>query len=315
MAGIGGLLLAAGLLARIVGAAGQPWPPVTPVAYLPLVLRADAPGTPTPTETATATPTSTPTPSATPTQCSPGIVSPATSGVAAAYASRWADGFNESGFELTVWLSDNCGDPVLNRSLSEIIITSSRGPSDTVTASAEFPPVNNTFFYDVVSAEVGASQYTATVDADGPGPLGEVSFGGLGAPASTTFVCVAGSAGVKADPATLPVVYDNPDDPAMTRRLVYLRLIRSANPGAINSISFGSLINVIWDAGSGQQNLEVLSHQWTGGNRSIVATTQRTLLIQLAYPVAGTGEYTLVTDWDDGAGGRVCRSPAVMLVP
>ncbi len=268
--------------------------------------------TPTLTETATGVPTDTPSPTAT--VCFSGIVNPALSSLTAARLNRWADSFNESGVELTLQLNDNCGNAVMGRTISEITITSSRGVSDTVTASTENPPVNNFFWYDAVSAFVGASTFTATIDADGPGPMGNVQIVG-GVPSNINWVCVSGVPNPNANPTFLQLMFTNPADPPMNRRLVYLKVARTVNGGALNSVSFGNASNIIWNTGSAALDIEILSTQWTGSNRTLVATTQRPLLLNFAFAVSGTGTYDITTQWDDGFGGRVCRSAPVTLTP
>jgi hypothetical protein len=167
--------------------------------------------------------------------------------------------------------------------------------------------------YQTRSSLVGVSTYTArAID-----PVAGLVI--ILQTADVTFVCVSGSWVPATDPQELLFLYLNPTPPVTNRRMVSLRLDRVppmlGGSNALNSIAFGSTSNVIWSGAASITPIVIGSEEWSGGSRSIVTGTFKALVLTFDFPVAGTGTYTVVTRWDDGAGGSECDSAPVITTP
>jgi hypothetical protein len=268
------------------------------------------------TATPTPTPTFTPVPPTPTNPCVANVVDVTRSRVIVNSSPQWSD--NQSNLLVEAQLLDNCGaaiDDSVFGSWRTVSLTSSRTVSDTIVFNTR---VNNIYYFDVRSAFVGASTFTASTDQDGPGPLGVVSF--PVAPSTNTgqFVCVAGAQDVSINPNTLQILYTNPNSPVLNRRLVTLSV--TSNSGLqVNSVSFGNASNVIWNAGPRALPLTLTNSDWTSVNRSILSGLGRPLQINFNAPItpgSGSWTYTVTAAWDNGTGSSLCTSlPVTVTLP
>jgi len=139
-----------------------------------------------------------------------------------------------------------------------------------------------------------------------------------------TFVCIDGVGGVGYNAQSLQFAYSNPVELGTIRRVISLTLqftprVGATGPFTVTNIAWGSTGNVIWAgprAISGASPLVIGQAGWNGsgtGGRSIVmGVTNKPMQFSLAYGLANSGVYTLITTWDDGTGNNICTSaPAV----
>jgi hypothetical protein len=261
-----------------------------------------------PLNTATPTPTFTPSPTPTP-PCVANKVDLTRSNLTVSNSPQWSD--NQSLMNVQVILNDNCGAAISDG--RTVTLFTSRGISDTWSLNTR---IANTYYFDVRSAFIGTTTFTATVNQDGPGigPLLTIPL----APPNGSFVCVTGVADVSASPNSLQVLYSNPALPSLNRRLNALTITWPNGSGrTVNTVSFGNSANIIWNGPpANPPALTINSGQWTSINRNIVTGTSRPLQINFngsVTPGSGTWTYTITASWDDGFGGSLCQSPPVTI--
>jgi hypothetical protein len=222
----------------------------------------------------------------------------------------WADGFNTAQIQLILF--DECGALISTDMTSSITLSSSRGGQDTFSLLFANPP-SGQYVYQTLSSLVGTSTYTAVVIDPVIGPVTITQT------VNVNFVCVTGSWAPSTVPQNLQFLFSNPNPPSTNRRLIYLRVDRvapmSGGGNQLTSISFGSAGNTIWTGTASTTPIIIGSSDWTGGSRSIVIGTFKFLQLKFNFAVAGTGTYTITTQWDDGNGGSVCQSAPVGATP
>ncbi len=305
-------------------ATNTPTPTRTPTwTPTPTPTPTDTPtGTPLPTDTPTPTPTDTPTPTPTETipACIAGRASATLSTVTLSSANNpaWAD--NTMSMQALVTLKDECGDLILDD--RTVTLRSSRNVTTTVDIiTGGVNPGTGLYSFNVRSALVGNAVFTAVVGRDSNGDPITITIP-LSAAPTGSFVCVAGQPDVSVNSNSVQVAYTNPTQPALNRRLVYLRVewAGAGSPPAglrIDRVSFGNTNNILWQpAGGSALTLTINPADWppTAVNRTIFTGTLRPLQIVFNQSVVSApGPYRVTAGWDNGAGGSRCDSLPVMV--
>ncbi len=262
----------------------------------------------------TATPATTPTVAR---DCVPNRASAFYSSVSVPSANNpaWAD--NEMLIQVLVTLRDEC-----NIAISDgraVMLKSSRNVTTTVDYIAAGPINNDLYVFYVRSGTVGTSQFTAIVGRDSDADPITIMFP-LSSPPTGNFVCVSGQPDVSVNPNGLQILYTNPAQPSLNRRLVYLTVewIGAGSPPPnlrVAMISFGPSTNVIWQVGGGSPlPLTINPADWSAFalNRVIFTGNLRPLEIVFNRSVIGVpGPYRVTTGWDNTAGGSLCYSSPV----
>jgi uncharacterized repeat protein (TIGR01451 family) len=230
--------------------------------------------------------------------CNPNVVSAADSRVLASLPQVQADGSQAS--EVLVTLRDNCGNLLAGHPVS---LASSRGVVDTITPGNGATNANGQFTFPVTSAFVSPyasgtfqpSTFTAT---SGSTTIQQT--------ANIAFVCVVGSTAPFSIPQDVKYLFTN--NTGLNRRLVSITLTwPNGGARALNIVNFGP--DQIWN-GNGSSSPYTIN-SWNAGDQTLSAGASKFLQLIFNYNLPGTGQYTLVTQWDNTAGGSVCTAPAV----
>lgn len=228
--------------------------------------------------------------------CNPNIVNAASSLVMASPAVVQADG--AQAVEVLVTLRDNCGNFLAGRPVS---LTSSRGVIDTITPASGTTNAVGQFTFRVTSYSVSGGTPSAFTAASGSTTITQT--------ASATFVCVSGVVAPFSGSQDLKFSFAN--NTGIDRRLVSLTLTWPDNGSRkLISLNFGA--DQIW-SGNGNNSPLTINSGWTTGNRGINTGTNKTLQLNFDFPLSGTGQYQVSTQWDNTTGGSICTAPTIIV--
>lgn len=275
---------------------------------------------PGPTETETPTATITPTPTAT-VVCDPTVADASRSQfIFLANNPTWAD--NTSLMNLQVILRNQCGDPITDNRPMTLFTSRPQPGADVIVSAVATPgPLGpGSYLFDVRSALVGGSYFTATVTSL---PASGTTVA-IPAPTTGNFVCATGRLSVGVSPNTLQIRYDRPNPmPASggDRRLIGLVVNWANTPvgsGAtlrLNSISFGSSSAIIWNGPPADTEVRIpeVNGNWVSVNRILgVFKPLQLNFNEPIYPASGNSRlYNVTARWDDTFGNSICTSPTV----
>jgi hypothetical protein len=230
-----------------------------------------------------------------------------------ANASTGAD--STSQYLVTVTVNDACGHPVTAPPYNSqlVILTSSRGALDTVTLDPSYsnPTSTGQVAFIVKSMTPGTSTYTAVVK-----DTVTNATVNLADTAQVTFTddCVLFGNQTVLSSSTLPIGVANTLF-GSSRRLTDLTLTwPSPDSGGSDHVklitsSLSGATLTIWNGNTNTHPLVVASGGWNSGTdaaRTISSGATQNLQITFNFSVSGSGNFTLATTWDDGAGGHVC---------
>src|SRR5574341_266066 len=228
--------------------------------------------------------------------CNPNIVNAASSLVMASPAVAQADG--AQAVEVLVTLRDNCGNFLAGRPVS---LTSSRGVIDTITPASGTTNAVGQFTFRVTSYSVSGGTPSVFTAASGSTTITQT--------ASATFVCVSGVVAPFSGSQDLKFSFTN--NTGIDRRLVSLTLTWPGNGSRkLISLNFGT--DQIW-SGNGNNSPLTINSGWTTGNRGINTGTNKTLQLNFDFPLSGTGQYQVSTQWDNTTGGSICTAPTIIV--
>jgi hypothetical protein len=126
--------------------------------------------------------------------------------------------------------------------------------------------------------------------------------------ASATFVCVSG--GIAPLSGSQDLKFCLLTTPASTAAWSASRSPGPAAAAASSSASTSARPDL---ERNGNSSPLTINNGWTAGDRGINAGANKTLQLNFNFPLSGTGQYQLSTQWDNTTGGSLCTAPTILV--